>query len=384
MRWFVPAFNGDFRMVEEGGKAVLIVHDPTPAELVTLQSFMQFARGRGWTAEEKPPEGNGSLTLGAKVSEAGAELVRLIMGDRKAAITALSYAGGKLEITEANDPALPAAAAAAEKKDPDAKAASVKRPTPCCPSCVPGAIQPASEVLLAFLTPEQHRDWARHRVVAVEGGLTGHRYLLAHRHSEHARRWGRICYDADDEGVLHFYDWSIPPEEEVLAAMLILIGRENWLRCEATALGANFRQVFKNPFGGAGDGTETSGMLLEFGKQLLDMEGAIGQVHEVGRGLSPLAQHPAYDKVDVNGNRVPRRDGESFVVPIPLGPPMLIPELPDDFVSIAPNPSIPATAVMPVSVGGVTLAGRPATEEDVYSDAAVQRPDGQYVVPITG
>ena len=36
--------------------------------------------------------------------------------------------------------------------------------------------------------------------------------------------------------MLHFHDNSVPPEEEVLAAKLILEHREPWLRNEATCL----------------------------------------------------------------------------------------------------------------------------------------------------
>ena len=46
----------------------------------------------------------------------------------------------------------------------------------------------------------------------------------------------KICYDIDDRCVLHFHDWTVPPEEEVLATKLILEHREAWLRNEATVL----------------------------------------------------------------------------------------------------------------------------------------------------
>ena len=86
------------------------------------------------------------------------------------------------------------------------------------------------------------------------GGLTGHRYILAHRASEIAAKNGKICFDADDRDVLHFHDQAVPPEEEVLAAMLVLQHREPWLRNEATCLGVRFSRVFKNPFGDHLDG----------------------------------------------------------------------------------------------------------------------------------
>jgi uncharacterized protein (DUF3820 family) len=118
----------------------------------------------------------------------------------------------------------------------------------------------------------------------VVGGFTGNRYLLAHRHSDVGRYMGRICADVDDGYVLHFHDHGVPPEEEVLAAKLILEHRENWLRHEATMLTAipyplanNLRgtsqlggtQMFKNPFGGYGDGLDATAFTRGFGHAFL-------------------------------------------------------------------------------------------------------------------
>jgi hypothetical protein len=100
----------------------------------------------------------------------------------------------------------------------------------------------------------------------VTGGLTGHRYILAHRQSEIAAYNTKMCFDLDDGQILHFHDNSVPPEEEVLAAKLILEHREPWLRNEATTFGA--RVKFKNPFGDLGDGTESTMLVSEIGRVL--------------------------------------------------------------------------------------------------------------------
>lgn len=268
--WFRPSWHGDFRLEADGENgSKLIVHKPTVHEKAILGSFVGFARAKGWTDADKPPtKKEDELKLSVGVAEAGLELVRLTDGRKLNSLTGVRFSDGKLEVTETTSPDLEKAVEAA-KDDKKAKAATTTRPTPSCPSCMPGAIEPASEVLLSFLTPQQHADWAKHRVIEVEGNLSGHRYLLAHRNSKYAREWGRIAYDADDKGVLHFFDWSVPPEEEVLAAMFALGSREHWLRNEATCLGAtSFRQVFKNPFGNLGDGTETSAFTSSVGKLL--------------------------------------------------------------------------------------------------------------------
>jgi hypothetical protein len=59
----------------------------------------------------------------------------------------------------------------------------------------------------------------------------------------------------------------VPPEEEVLSAMLILQHREHWLRNEATCFGG--RAYYKNPFGGGSDGVADSMMTSDIGDRLL-------------------------------------------------------------------------------------------------------------------
>jgi hypothetical protein len=151
-------------------------------------------------------------------------------------------------------------------------AVTIARPTCCCPQCYEGntgeAEDASTEVLLSFLTPEQHEDWKRRRAFVAIGELSGNRYLVAHRRSRTAARIGRSCYDLDDRCVVHCHDNGVPPAEECLAIKLCLEHREPWLANEATKLGASGRSgtwVFKNPFGGGGDGTEVSALMHDIG-----------------------------------------------------------------------------------------------------------------------
>ena len=269
---YVPSFNGDvrFESVEDGNATKVVCHDLTDGESAALMKLLATAREKKWTDMEAFPEAKGMIRkkvtfeLKAPLADVGEEYVKLVRPS-KSTITALKHSDGSLEVTTGTTGEATKKILETAKEDPDAKAVSAKRPTACCPQCVPGAIEPATECLLDFLSPEQHRDWARHRVIEVEGGLTGHRYLIAHRHSEYAQRWGRIALDADDDSVLHFYDWSHPPEEEVLGAALILRHREDWLRHEATCLGGRFSKVFKNPFGGLMDGRPDAALFSVLG-----------------------------------------------------------------------------------------------------------------------
>lgn len=269
MKIYVPSWNGDFRLEDDGkGNTRLILHRPTPLERKIVGKLLHEAGNKNWT--EKRPETSYEgkddevPTLMAPLAKTSKLLIKLTRPKRQT-LTAVSFSDGKLSVIEgADDKALTkieeavSLAASTEEPAKPAKAASVRRPTPCCPQCVAGSVAPASEVLLQFLGPEEHASWARERAIVVTGGLTGHRYLLAHRRSQIAEVNRKMCYDLDDGDILHFHDNAVPPEEEVLAAKLILEHRENWLRNEATVLGDGSRMKFKNPFGDWLDGVETS------------------------------------------------------------------------------------------------------------------------------
>ena len=273
MKIYLPSWNGDFRLEDDGkGGSRLVVHKPTPHEQKTIEEFLCQAGAKGWHLGPPPSFGQGTseVAISAPLSKASKILIKLAR-PKEQTLTAVSFSDGKMSVIEgADEPAAEKIAETIEKaaatEDPEkpAKAASVKRPTPCCPVCEVGSVAPASEVLLAFLSEEEHETWARDRAIVVTGGLTGHRYVLAHRQSPIAAYNTKMCFDVDDGQILHFHDNSVPPEEEVLAAKLILEHREPWLRNEATLLGGN-NMKFKNPFGGVMDGTESAYLVSQIG-----------------------------------------------------------------------------------------------------------------------
>lgn len=273
--WFFPSWNGDFRLTPGDDEATskLLVMAPTPHEMQLLASFMAIARKKKWTKEKLAEDeaiDTRTIVLGAPLTKVGPVLVKITKPvDRT--LTAVSFKDGKLEVAETG-----ALETVIAKADSESKAVSVARPTPCCPSCVPGSVEPASDVLLSFLTPQEHADWAKYRAIMVTGGRSGHRYLIAHRHSRTAVLNKKICYDVDDHCVLHFHDWTVPPEEEVLATKLILEHREVWLRNEATVLQQDSKGAwldlgfmrYKNPFGDASDGRADAALTATFGALL--------------------------------------------------------------------------------------------------------------------
>ena len=234
---------------------------------------MAIARKKKWTKEKLAKDDaidTRTIVLDAPLTKVGPALVKIAKpADRT--LTAVSFKDGKLEVAE-----IGAIETVIAKAEPESKAVSVARPTPCCPTCVPGSVEPASDVLLAFLNEQEHADWAKHRAIMVTGGRSGHRYLIAHRHSRTAVLNKKICYDVDDRCVLHFHDWTVPPEEEVLATKLILEHREAWLRNEATVLQQDSKGAwydlgimhYKNPFGDASDGRADAMLTAAFGAVL--------------------------------------------------------------------------------------------------------------------
>ena len=304
LTWYIPSWNGDLRLTpdpKDSGKSLLSIVRPTASEKQLLLQLQETFVERGWLSpgdknslsQKRSFWNTAKVTILAPVAEIGL-LISSIAKPGENVLTAVRMNDGRIEVCQTNKLTVPVAASnkpaaedppktaatppepKSEPSDqakeiaakPEAKvAATVKRATPCCPDCYVDAIKPSTEVLLSFLNEEQHRTWAKDRFVTVQGRLSGHRYLIAHRNSPIAAQNGRIAHDLDDGQTMHFHDWTVPPEEEVLGAMLILEHREPWLRNEATCLGT-FTDVFKNPFGHGGDGVPDSVFTREIGYKL--------------------------------------------------------------------------------------------------------------------
>lgn len=336
--WYFPTWNGDLRLEPDpkaGDRTLLSVIEPSPHEQRVLAALETLFRKEGWWKGDEPlytPPKSGwlrrrqkmvTVTVDAPLHAIG-PLVAQNLKPGPSTLTAIKFEGGRVIAIEgveseladgmraalgvdAEQPAyrepppkalpapedkssdvLAAAVAEAREEKEKAKAAvTVQRPTPCCPRCIPGAVEPASEVLLSFLTPEQHESWASDRCLIAIGGYTGTRYLLAHRHTERAQKIGRVCYSLDDEAVIHFHQTEVPPEEEVLAAKLILELREDWLRNEATLFSG--AQRFKNPFGNGNDGIPDASLMSDIGLRLF---GDLDRSYVLNPFLSPLEFSP--------------------------------------------------------------------------------------------
>jgi hypothetical protein len=301
LRWFFPSWNGDHRLIPDPKNpehTILTVIAPTADEARRLDKLGAAMVENEWVKEwklivKKRPRftKDVNITIAAPLEKVGPLFVWAFKPG-PAVLTAVRYEDGHVVTCSKGPAALMAlsekiaeetkAAEAAPAGDPKKEepkptaAATVKRPTPCCPDCIPGSVAPASEVLLSFLSAEEHETWAKERAIYVEGGLTGALYRIAHRHSRHAQEQSRICMDLDAGCIVHFHDTTVPPEEEVLAAKLILEHREPWLRNEATMLGysgfntkyrhQNSGPIFKNPFGDGMDGVPDAHLTMQIGR----------------------------------------------------------------------------------------------------------------------
>ena len=290
MRWYLPSWNGDIRaeqLPSDAGRTRITIIEPTVDELMTLGRLEHQFRDRGWYEKEaalwvpvqdrrRTGAKRQEVLLDASLSDVAPLLIEGYKPGKQT-LTAVVYRDGEVETVDGTqgDDALAKVADKASKKGK--KAVTVKRPTPCCPQCELGSVEPASEVLQEFLDDRQHADWRDHRYVQVRGGRSGHPYLIAHRNSAIAVRLGRACIDLHDRTVMHFHDNSVPPEEEVLGTMLVLEHREHWLRNQATVIDPSYNrdgtvdpdhtptQVFDNPFGDHNDGVDDAGIVQAFG-----------------------------------------------------------------------------------------------------------------------
>jgi hypothetical protein len=288
VKWFIPSWNGDLRLEPDPSDpklTILSIVKPTVAEIATVNEMGKSFEAMGWLEAPWETVVKGwfrktqTFKLKAPLEKVG-PMASAIMRPGKQVLTAIRFKDGHVETVNGQEPeALKELAEKAVTAPPEKAAeaaATVKRPTPSCPQCIPGSIGPATETLLAFLNEEEHESWALDRCIMVQGGLSGNRYLLSHRHTPFAQQAGRMCFDLDDRFVVHFHDWRVPPEEEVLAAKLILEHREPWLRNEATCLNAPCAKlVFKNPFGGLGDGVPDANFSARFGALVQNAERAL-------------------------------------------------------------------------------------------------------------
>lgn len=296
MQWYVPSWNGDIRFESDGDdKTVIKVIEPTADEIRRLDTMTQLFKEKGWVSTQlwKP---NGDPKEQVTEVKTGilnvADQVIKNYAPGKATLTAIVFSDGSIETVESDknllvnlEDSLGITAEreeaerkakeeeeeeAARKKKEAEKAVSVKRHTVCCPRCISGPLTAAGEVLRAFLTDEEWKEYSENdHSLIVTGGLSHHKYIVSHRHAKWARHHHKICHDLTNGHTLHFHDWTVPPEEELLAAILILRYREHWLRTAGSGSGA---PSYSSGFGDGMDGTRSTSFTWAFGNAMTQVE----------------------------------------------------------------------------------------------------------------
>ncbi len=377
MKWYIPTWNGDIRFqmdLNDPNRTLITVIQPTPGEIEKLRKLTAAFKEKEWITRALWSSGGSMKEQVAYVDAPILDVAPFLVASYKpgkAVLTALKYDDGTVEAIEqkpgfwaaigemfkgaptrtiqeveldedvvkvkgdharevamrkeqaekkAQAEAKKRQEAEAQKREADRKrrakaATTVSRPTVCCPRCVAGDLTPAGEVLYAFLAEDEKRQWEKDHSIIVYGGITGHAYLISHRHGRWAIKHGKICQDLTNGTTLHFHDHSVPPEEEVLAAKLILEHREHWLRVPGTGCG---NPVLPSPFGNGADGTRSTSFTYELG-------GYFAELVKAFTGEDPTSDGCLYSTYPN-----PLMDNPYSLPPPPLMPPSLMYASEDD------------------------------------------------------
>jgi hypothetical protein len=241
---YFPDWSGDWRLeAVDADNCTLTVVSPTPAEIANLGAFLKKARSKNWVEQHIGfiPNGEVKLAIKAPLVKAG----KVLLGKRtKGTLTAVVSEKGEVRAVTDGD----ADKVEKEASKQDAKAAAtVGRPTLCCPLCETGPDKLANEVLLEFCAPWQACEWEREGVLHCYGNLSGRKYEIVHRHHPLAEQRGKIVWDCEGGYVMHGYAWDRPPAEEALTMKLVLEHAEHWIR-NASGCKHHDGPIYENPF----------------------------------------------------------------------------------------------------------------------------------------
>lgn len=265
MKWYLPTFYGDIRLERlERSKTRVVLVQLTPSEKKAAKKLRETALAPPWRstpwceAEAFPPIDDlpieKAIDLNAPLGKVQKLLAKALKPERTL-MDVVKFTDGKMEeVTNwpidpevepgyrdkaTPTPEKPKAEAKPEKpkkpkKEPKA-GTTVAQPTQGCPAPnFQQAKDRATEVLCAFLNPDQIDDFNRYQRFVTVGADTGHRYMLTSRTArDQLGHYGdRSVYDLDARHSLCVHDYTIPAPEELLSLHLFLSlpGREAYIR----------------------------------------------------------------------------------------------------------------------------------------------------------
>lgn len=237
MYWFIPVLSGDVRLEAAENGSVLTLHNPTQSELELLEGFWKVAKEKGWLSR-KPrikKKGDSAVVLHGEMKDTGPALTSILHGPAET-WTALRFASGRVEVIDGRElPEMEAMKNLAKdgkqlpaKKDEVTAVASVKRPARGCPAPEPCSYR-ASQVLKAFCTQSQWRDWTTRGQMTCIGNDSGEAFIVHHRDKAARMGLGHSVTKARSGQEICVWDATVPAEEEALAAKFAIEHRERWL-----------------------------------------------------------------------------------------------------------------------------------------------------------
>jgi hypothetical protein len=252
IKWYLPTFYGDIRLESQAKERTMVtLHGLTPEERVAMEKLLTRAAESGitksrWATDQeinaidlRRTSGEQKILLQASITSVHKVLAKALKPERKK-LSVVKFSGGKIEeVTEATQGLIEMASesetttTSGSKETAKAIAATVAAPILGCPAPdFPHADVLATEVLRAFLTPEQVSDFNTYGAFVALGVDSGHRYQLTSRHCRpQLALVNRVLYDLDEQRELCVHDWDVPASEELLAIFLHLQtpGREAYL-----------------------------------------------------------------------------------------------------------------------------------------------------------
>jgi len=266
--WYLPSMYGDVnltRISEATTRLTIVGLSPTEKEAVKAlfaRALKPGVIGQPWvdsaqtlSAIDLDSEKEQSIDLKAPMSRVQDFLQKKLKPHRKM-VSAVRFTNGKMEqVTSATLQTIdsvvqtptsqdgaatttPAGTTPEKKTEPKPKpaaAVSVAQPVLGCPAPDFDDVEiRATNVLKAFLTPQQVADFERRQQFIAVGADTGHRYLITSRNSKHALGHAsyRSLYDIDEQNAFCVHDWEVPAAEELLGLFVhvSIPGLETYVR----------------------------------------------------------------------------------------------------------------------------------------------------------
>jgi hypothetical protein len=235
MRVYIPIYSGDIQLLksEKPKQCLLQTSNLTVDEIVLVQQILKRFK-------VPVPEvlGSNSIEIPAPLEKAHKYVTR-VLKKGKPTITAIKISEGRIEevktLAEAEEKLEKALAGKKGKKEKEAVTTTV--PKRGCPMPVFDPMRAreimATAVLWKFLADSQKRDFNLHKAITVFGGATGEKYLISHRHSRLAPKFGMVSRLVQGRRVPEcVLETDLPAPEEMLSLLVVLscpTTEEAWL-----------------------------------------------------------------------------------------------------------------------------------------------------------